>query len=195
MSSTRVALSTLSSPEYLSTQALRPQADLRTVSRLSRMMSRLSRLSRTSWARAAPLAQAFCSRGAFKSPGLALAARSTSALLQMRTTPFEAETRAMAPMVPSLRLILAGAAFSAFLSSEADCVAGKRQKTSKARPAAAAAKTCGPALSAIEKALEPADKTFNVEKILATRLSTGVKQYLILGAEGEGADKRGSLGA
>ena len=148
--------------------------------------------TRTSWARAVPLAQAFCSRGAFKSPGLALAARSTSALLQMRTTPFQAETRAM---VPSLRLILAGAAFSAFLSSEADCVAGKRQKTSKARPAAAAAKTCGPALSAIEKALEPADKTFNVEKILATRLSTGVKQYLILGAEGEGADKRGSLGA
>ena len=75
-------------------------------------------------------------------------------------------------------------------------MAGKRQKTSKARPAAAAAKTCGPALSAIEKALEPADKTFNVvEKILATRLSTGVKQYLILGAEGEGADQRGSLGA
>ena len=49
-------------------------------------------------------------------------------------------------MVPSLRLILAGAAFSAFLLSEADCVAGKRQKTSKAKPAA---KTCGPALSAI----------------------------------------------
>ena len=34
--------------------------------------------ARTSWARAAPLAQACCSRGAFTPSGLALAARSTS---------------------------------------------------------------------------------------------------------------------
>ena len=129
--------------------------------------------ARTSLARAAPWALATTwSRSSCSPAGLALAARTTTSLLKLETAQFQGEPRVVAK---NFKLVLAGTALGALISSEADCAPKKKAKTNS-KPAAA--KKPGPALTAIEKALEP-EKVYNVEKLLASRLAGGVKQYLV----------------
>ena len=131
---------------------------------------------RPSLARAAPRALAALSRGSSPPVALALAAaRSTTALLRLQTQ-FSEQWQ---PRQPQHSLIFAGTLLGAVLSAEqpeAEC-APKRKQTAPA-PKAAAKQKAGPALSAIEKAMEP-EKVYNVEKLIASRLQGGVKQYLV----------------
>lgn len=109
------------------------------------------------------------------------AARSTTALLNLQTQ-FSEQWQPRQPALPAppkLSLIFAGTLLGAVLSAEqpeAEC-APKRKQTGPA-PKAAAKQKAGPTLSAIEKAMEP-EKVYNVEKLIASRLQGGVKQYLV----------------
>ena len=63
------------------------------------------------------------------------------------------------------------------ISSEADCMPQAKKKA-KTDSKPAAAKKPGPALSALEAALQP-EKVYNVEKLLASRLAGGKKEYKV----------------
>ena len=131
-------------------------------------------LSRLSMARAAPWALV-CRRSLASPAGLSPAARTATALLNSR----RAEFQEAACKAPTNWLVLACSALgAAVMSSEAEtqCMGRKRQNNDK--PAAAKKKQAGPALGALEAALDPG-KTFNVEKILATRLKSGMKEFLV----------------
>ena len=98
-----------------------------------------------------------------------------TALLSSNTTEFH-ETEPPRAAAPNFKLLLAGSALGVLLSSHAECAPKKKAKTTNSKPAAA--KKPGPALGLLEAALRP-DKTFNVEKLLATRLKSGKKEYLV----------------
>ena len=71
-------------------------------------------------ARAAPWALATTWSRSFCSPaGLALAARTTTSLLNIQTAQFQEEPRIVAK---NFKLVLAGTALGALISSEADCM-------------------------------------------------------------------------
>ena len=117
--------------------------------------------ARTSLARAAPWALATTWSRSFSSPaGLALAARTTTTVLNIQSVWFQEEPTAASN---KFRLVLAGTALGALMSSEVECAPKKRPKTASSKPAAA--KKPGPALplGAIEAALHP-EKTYDVEK-------------------------------
>ena len=131
--------------------------------------------ARTSLARAAPWALATTWSHSFSSPaGLALAARTTTSLLNIQTAQFQEEPRIVAK---NFKRVLAGTALGALISSEADCMPQAKKKA-KTDSKPAAAKKPGPALSALEAALQP-EKVYNVEKLLASRLAGGKKEYKV----------------
>ena len=141
--------------------------------------------ARTSLARAAPWALATTwSRSSCSPAGLALAARTTTSLLKLETAQFQGEPRVVAK---NFKLVLAGTALGALISSEADCMPQAKKKA-KTDSKPAAAKKPGPALSALEAALQP-EKVYNVEKLLASRLAGGKKEYKVRW-EGYGAEAR-----
>ena len=75
--------------------------------------------------------------------------------------------RRLQSSTPILNIIMAGTVLATVLSSDswkADCAPKKKQKAANDKPA----KKAGPALTAIKAALAP-DKTYNVEKLLASR--------------------------
>ena len=86
------------------------------------------------------------------------AARTTTTVLNIQSVWFQEEPTAAAN---KFRLVLAGTALGALISSEVECAPKKRPKTASSKPAAA--KKPGPALGAIEAALYP-EKTYDVEK-------------------------------
>ena len=59
-------------------------------------------------------------------------------------------------------------------SSGSECAPKRKAPAAAAKPT----KKAGPALSALEASLQP-NKTYNVEKLLASRLSGGKKEYLV----------------
>ena len=132
-------------------------------------MLRLVRPWRAGW-RCGLLPLAAWGNRASSSSGLALAMRTSTALLNFNKTAQFHEQRY--PSRQCLQLVLAGTALG-LLSSEADCAPKKKSKTTPA-----AAKKAGPALSAIEQAMQP-EKTFEVEKLIASRLVGGHKEYLV----------------
>ena len=119
------------------------------------------------------------SRSCCSPAGLALAARTTptsTTLLNLQTAQFKDGAKPIA-VGARFKLLLAGTALGALVSTEAECAPKKRAKTgTNSKPAAA--KKPGPALSAIEEALQP-EKIFNVEELIASRLKGGVKEYLV----------------
>ena len=128
--------------------------------------------------RAAPWALAAISRGSRPSMASTLVlARTTTALLNLETQISERQ-RLWQPEPPKLSLILAGTLGAVLYAEEpgADCAPKKRPTAAGPKPAAK--KAAGPALTTIEQALQP-EKTYNVEKLLASRLVGGAKQYLV----------------
>ena len=89
--------------------------------------------ARTSLARAAPWALAAASRSFCSPAGPMLAARTTTALLNIQTAQFHEQKGAAAP---NFRLVLVGTALGALISSEADCQPKKKRKPPAAAPAA-----------------------------------------------------------
>ena len=80
-----------------------------------------------------------------------------------------------------LGMATAGAVLLVAESDTADCQPKRKAKTPAAAPAAAKKKKAGPALTAIEAALQPeiGDGEYNVEAIIADKLEQGKKVYLV----------------
>jgi len=135
---------------------------------------------RVAYVRAAPclLATSMNRRGSSSPAALALAARTTPALLQINMPKLP---EPLLQPTSSMRLLLAGSLLGAVLavSEPTECAKGapKRKAAAPAKPAAAK-KKAGPALGAVELAMEP-EKTFNVEKLIASRLVGGAKEFRV----------------
>lgn len=132
--------------------------------------------ARTLLWRAAPVALATFSRNSSSPTALALAARSTTALLHVKPLRSEECQQPSAPKLSSI--ILGGTFLGSVLSWDSSAENAPKRKASGGAAKPVAAKRAGPQLSAIEAALHP-EKTYTVEKLLASRLAGGKKEYLV----------------
>ena len=115
---------------------------------------------------------------ATRSPFIAQVVCTTSPLIHLNRTALSENTGSRAQPSNLSKLLLGGTLFATAAADSEPAESAPKRKVQVAGKPAPAKKKAGPALSAIEAAMQP-EKLYQVEKLLASRLVAGHKQYLV----------------